>query len=225
VRGLLLVWLCACRINFDAQGDAGADTFDTRPGTTITFGERPASQRKGVTTDTRLDENQANANYGGSEDLSIAQFTANGEHSLLRFDLTSIAPGTPVVGARLMLARLDYGDELPGMLRLREVAESWLEGSNTGMPGTGATWSTRDGTIPWSTAGATPAQLLGTIDSADEMVAPIDAALVQRWIDTPATNHGVMLDAVPSVHVHVHASESALLGGAGRPELAVDIVE
>lgn len=216
--------LCACRIGFDTlnTGDAG----DAGTSETVTFGERPASQRKNVTTDATLDQSMASANFGGAEDLSIAEFVANGEHGLLRFDLSSIAPGTPVLAARLHLVRRDYGDEAPGSIELRLLAESWVEGTNMGMPGTGATWTTRDGATAWTTPGGTTTQVITTATpTAAEVVFALDPSVVQGWIDAPATNFGVLATvAVNTAHYHFYTRDSPL-DMTARPELALDLVQ
>ena len=75
--GWLLVGLCACRINFeeisDANGDARRDGNDVLPGSTITFGERPASNVKNVTSDAYIDFSSPTFNFGATEDLSVAE--------------------------------------------------------------------------------------------------------------------------------------------------------
>jgi hypothetical protein len=215
--------LCACRIGFDATGDArqadGAEAI-----TTITFGERPTSQRKNVTRDTYVDE-QTSFNYGNTEDLSVAEFTANAEHTFIRFDVSSIPAGTSVAGARLSLTKVDYGDEMPGTLEVRLLGESWVEGTNNGTPGSGATWLTRDGTTPWTTPGGTATRSLATAATSASVVT-IDREVVQQWVDSAAANDGLLVTVTNNMaHVHFHARGSDLLGMTARPELAVDVVQ
>ncbi len=212
--------LCACRINFDPLGDGGATPL------TITFGERPTSQRKNVTTDARLEQAQPVRDYGGGEDLSVASFVGSGEHAVLRFDLSSLPAGTLVVAARLSLTRLDYGDETLGTVVLSLVGESWQEGTGTGTNGTGVSWSTRDGTQPWATAGGTSLPPVVTFMPSLASVVALDPASIQRWVDEPTTNAGFLFAmASNDTHLHFHASESPLVGMMARPELALDIVQ
>jgi hypothetical protein len=227
MRGWWLVGLCACRIGFDARptdADVDLDTSDAAI-TTITFGERPTSQRTNVTRDAYIDE-QTSFNYGGTEDLSVAEFAGNVQHSLIRFDVSSIAPGTTVVGARLLLVRLDYGDETPGTLEVRLLGESWVEGTNNGSPGPGVTWMSRDGTTAWTTPGGTTTRSLGTLaPDGDDVIATIDPAVVQQWVDAQATNHGLLLTVVGNTpHYHMHSRSSDLISAA-RPELAIDVLQ
>src|SRR5690606_25436858 len=113
----------------------------------------------------------------------------------LRFDLSSLAPGTAVVGAHLALAKIDFGDEAPGPLDVRFVVESWVEGTSNGVPGAGgASWAGRDVLLAWTTPGGTTTGTVTTIDpESAEFVVQLPAQLVQTWVDDPATNNGVLL--------------------------------
>jgi hypothetical protein len=227
MRGWWLVALCACRFHFDEQArvdDGGIDAIDAST-TTITFGERPTSQRQGVTTDVTLDESAPGMNFGGAEDLSLAEFTVSGEHALIRFDLSSIASGTSVTAARLSVVRLDYGDETPGSIEARLVGESWVEGTSAGTPGSGANWTSRDGASMWTTAGGTTTAALAAVTpTAAEITFAFEAAVVQDWVDAPATNFGVLLTVgINTAHYHLHSRNSMLVGMTARPELAVDL--
>jgi len=216
-----LTGLCACRIGFDeiTETDAGDVAF-----TTLTFGERPTSQHKNVTRDATVLGRMANANFGDLEDLSISDFMQPDiEHALIRFDLSSVAPATPVKAARLALARLDLGDEMPGEIEVRLVGESWTEG--TGMSGSGASWSTRDGTIAWTQPGGTTTLSLASLTPPATMLeVALDPAIVQGWIDLAANNDGVSIRARnANVHYHFHSRNSAM--AALRPELAIDLAQ
>lgn len=239
VCSLVLAGAClvgACRFGFDELANADAasgalpDTLDApddsgglmAPG--ITFGERPSSDRTGVTTDATLDESSAVANWGGASAMALSAFTTYREHGVVRFELSSLAPGTPVVGARLALAKVDFGDETPGPLEVRLLGESWVEGTSNGVPGAGgASWSGRDALMAWTTPGGTTTGTVTTVtpDSTDFVVL-LPAQLVQTWIDDPATNHGVLLaPSATGAHFHLHSRESTADGGTHRPELTI----
>jgi hypothetical protein len=228
MRGWLLVALCACRINFDdvrgELGDARSDgSADVGAVTTVTFGERPTSQRKNVTSDAFVGSLTPMLNFGGTEDLSLAEFTMNSEHTLLRFDLSSIAAGSSVAGARLHVTRLDYGDETPGPIEVRLLGEGFVEGTNMGAPGTGVSWATRDGSAAWVTPGGTTAGTLATLTpTSDDIMVTLDAQLVQSWVDNPTTNLGVLFTVgLNTAHFHLHSRNSTV--AAARPELAIDL--
>ena len=229
-----VVALCACRIGFDARTDAPAQPADAADApapdapadaaiTTITFGERPTSQRTNVTTDAYISQGVTNQNHGSDEDLSLAEFAGTAEHSLLRFDLSSIPPGTPVVAARLALAKINLGDETAGPVVVRLLGESWTEGN--GMPGSGVTWQTRDGIAAWMTGGGTTTQALASIPSPpNSFTVTLAPAIVQMWIDAPGSNNGVLITVgVNNAHYHLHARDSLMNNGMSRPELAIDV--
>ncbi|HEY5927531.1 MAG TPA: DNRLRE domain-containing protein [Kofleriaceae bacterium] len=220
--GFLLV-LGACRINFDP----GLDDAGDGPIATITFGERPTSQRKAVTRDASLSEMDPTINFGRADDLSISQFTANREHALVRFDVSSLPATSQVVGARLHLRLLDYGDEMPGPVEVRVMRESWMEGTGNDDPATdGASWNTRDGVQPWSTPGGTASGPLVTAASnGGELVIELPASLVETWVSMAVANDGLMITAATAqTHYHFHAGNSAQNASA-RPELAIDIAQ
>jgi len=236
LRACTIVMFFGCRHGFDPDAggatDARPDTAATSDGTadvpasiaTITFGERPTSQHKTVTIDTTLNEGVAIQNNGGSEDFSTEASTGNNHHGLVRFDLTSVPAGTLVVAAQLRLGRYDTGDEVTGVVSIRRVTESWVEGTSNGTPGSGATWNSRDGVTAWSTAGGTTSVLLASATpTMAETTFMLSTVVVQEWIDTPSSNHGMLIavDAAPT-HYHFHASES-LLVPALLPELALDL--
>ncbi len=245
----LLVAAClagGCRFGFDelASADAtGGPVSDARgvvdaPGAPddsgglmvpgITFGERPTSDHKGVTTDATLDESSPIANWGGASAMSLSAFTSYREHGVLRFDLSALAPGTPAIGARLALAKVDYGDETPGPLEVRFVAESWVEGTSNGVPGAGgASWSGRGTLMAWTTPGGTTSGTITTVTpDAPELVVLLPAQLVQTWIDDPATNNGVLLaPGATGAHFHLHSRESTADGGSHRPELTIVLAQ
>jgi len=233
-----VVLLCACKLGFDARIappdapdtafiDAAIDTpIDTPVGTTtITFGERPTSQRKIVSYDTALAEALPTQNNGAAQDLALEAEPNNRFHSLLRFDLTSVAPGTQLVAARVKLVRLDYGDEVNGAIVIYRITESWVEGTGDAMvvlPG--ATWQARDGTTVWTTTGGTISTMLAMLTPpsvAFDVALPV--AVVQEWIDDPQINHGMLLKSVAEpTHVHLHQSDSTATDL--RPELELVLV-
>ena len=229
--------LAACRLGFESRRatDAANDTttsdapivdaaiIDNPPGTmTLTFGERPTSLRQSVTTDTTLAQQMSAENNGAGEDMGLEEANNFRTRALLRFELSSVPPGTVVVDARLKLVHVNYNDEMVGQVVVRLVTESWVEGAGDGMVvQPGVTWATRDGTTTWMTPGGTTSTLLATVTPLPpqtEIVLPV--AAVQNWIDTPSENNGVQLaSAAEPTHYHFYQASGPMPSGC--PELTL----
>ncbi len=134
--------------------------------------------------DTYLAKGQPNTNFGNDGYLYIGGNDIL--RSVLKFDVSSIAPN-PVVSAKLYV----YYDAFSGggtahALRAYDVTTPWAEGT--------ATWNT-----PWSVPGGDYVEpAAASVDIANDTGTwkVLDVtALVQRWVTDPATNNGVMLRA------------------------------
>lgn len=152
------------------------------------------------------------ASNARGENLSVGQ-DAGGilRRALIRFDLSSIAPGSIVHSAELVLFnsaprhRGDYDVTLHRLLR------GWGEGpSNGGSAGASGTAGAGDATwaravhpdIAWDTPGgdfvpeASASTLVGIPSRSYAWSSPSMVADVQSWIDTPGSNHGWLLRGV-----------------------------
>ena len=151
--------VAGCRIHFDALGGDAQGATDGRindvlPPNTVTFGERPTSTYQNVTADTWVDDTIGTHNFGRDVELSLAAAPSNGEHILIRFDLSALAPGTPIVGARLLLGHIVSGDEIAGNLTIARITEAWEEGNGLDSVDF-ASWFDRMPSTPWTTDGGT----------------------------------------------------------------------
>jgi len=91
------------------------------------------------TDDAMIDEYAPNWNTGDKTYMTIRN-TGNGpweKSGVLRFDISSIPPGTPIPSATLNLYYYSWGDNYPGgrPLRCRRITSDWDEDS--------VTWNTR----------------------------------------------------------------------------------
>ena len=141
---------------------------------------------------------QPTMNYGTLNDISLF---AGGtlERGLIRFELSSIAPGTLVVAARLELERVDYGDDLVGGLALRLAGEAWTEAT--------ATWNERQTGTAWSSGGGTVSAAIATVatPTTTAVVLTVPVTLRQSWIDAPATNFGFSVTGSDEgIDMHYH---------------------
>lgn len=165
--------------------------------------------------DTELDATNPSKNYGASPSLQLKQ---NTYLPLLRFDLSTLPPGSRITDAQLVLYREDPGSlslSLRGVDAFR-VLEAWIPGTKNGATSAdGATWQTRDGTTGWQVAGA-------TIDTASALdyahyhsyLSPPSISwavtnLVQGWIDGRYPNYGLILNPSSSFTEGYGATEAA----------------
>lgn len=197
------------RIGFDpAQLDATTGTIETR------FGERPTSTITGVTIDTEIDQGSPTTPEDGSTvDIDVNPNTQNG---LLRFEVSAIQPGTAIAHVEL-LVHTEVGNVSVASLLVFELLEPWNEGT--------ATWEEREQGKRWITAGANipsrGAVVVGEIFAmgADtEYSTEVPVSLVQRWVDMPVQNFGLILVNSQTDDISLVSSEGA---PNARPELRV----
>jgi len=164
--------------------------------TVVVLGETPDADVSGVTADSWLNSSASTLNYGGDDVIRLDRIPD--QNGLLRFDLTSIPAGTEVVAVALrMWTESGFGND--GVVQLYPVIEAWDEGDLDGAAGA-ASWNERVAGVQWLGHGATGASRSPTLsDDAParldgvELVFSIPAAVVQGWIDDPASNNGWVL--------------------------------
>jgi|ERR1035437_709417 hypothetical protein len=118
--------------------------------------------------------------------------------SLIRFDLGSyLVPIPTVTGAKLILNI----DQVYGTITFKayELTHAWALGTNCVAAQAGyACWNDY-GAAGWTTAGGdydpTPVSDAITVTSPGYGVLTLNAAIVQKWLNTPATNYGLILIA------------------------------
>jgi len=183
----------------DAMRDGSTMQMDApidAAGAAVSFGERTGSQHTGVTTDTWLSSTSQAANYGGDDNFSVSPVNVG----LLRFDVSAIAPSTPIVAAELHIKTEDFG-LASGSVQVFQVLQAWTEGTGQGASGV-ANYTQRMSATSWANAGAgTPgsrsstmlAQFVPAAISTDYTVTfnAAGVAMVQSWVDTPSSNAGM----------------------------------
>ncbi|MGB5538984.1 MAG: DNRLRE domain-containing protein, partial [Gammaproteobacteria bacterium] len=145
--------------------------------------------------DTLLDSFYDIRNYGGASYLQVHDNGSDWQqYPLIRFDLARLPRGAAVRSARLELRLLNVNG--PGKATIHQVTRSWVEGSKSGGGiADGATWLTRDGTSPWTSAGGdinTPVVAETAINGGETWVSWEIAPLVERWL-TGEPNHGLLI--------------------------------
>ena len=199
-------------------------TNTPNPSTTHSFrnGSAPTSGYAG-NTDTTLSQANPTINYGGAADLLIdgddPSRSGNDKAALLRWDISAIPPGSIVQGAELTL---QVSNASPNTYGVYEIKRSWAE--NT------ATWQQAQSGTAWQSPGAA-----GTADRGSTLLGEITPsstgayvitlnnaglALVQSWINNPATNHGLIIaDTDQKNGIDVYSSETTAI--ANRPVLSI----
>jgi hypothetical protein len=190
----VLMWsaIAACgRVAFDAF-----DAFENDIGDEVAFqdGIAPDPSYAG-TRDATLDSNVPMDRMGDNPIISADGSHLAGEQVLLlAWNISMIPPGRRVANATIILARNGSNDPYPVHALGRtfdELSTSWLEAA------AGMTWEVAGARGP---SDRSPG-VIATVPAMpmDEMVAlaiPLTTegvAIVQRWIDDPSSNQGVVI--------------------------------
>lgn len=204
-----------------AAPDAAAATV------TLLFGETDDADVTAVTVDTYLDAANPTFNYGA--DVAARVDADPARVALLRFDISSIAPGATVTAAELAITTAADALE-EGTVQLYEVTESWAEGDAvaTAAP---ANWTQRTSNNDWTTAGAgsgsrAPAAMSEVAPSTAATRYPIalPIELVQRWVADPTSNLGLVLVPVNAATHGVDFESSESAATASRPALSITFI-
>lgn len=166
--------------------------------------------------DTYIAEHQSKANFGGSPTIKVdgdaPKKSGRDQRGLLRWDLTTIPQGKTVTAASL---KIYVQTAAPGAsYEIVRVLEAWGE--------TTATWNT-----PWKNkpGGNIGAETLGVVSAASKGPLTVNLnsaglAVVQSWVDAPASNFGVMIFDTNVTDV-LEFSQSENSDPAWRPTLTV----
>jgi hypothetical protein len=170
---------------------------------TLLFPVIGSAQQLPVIADTELSSLSPTKNFGTSPTLAV-----DSAHSvLLNFDLANLLPAgvtaSQVNRARLILFPNTVTTK--GSFKVVDVSGSWSEGA--------VTYSTR----PALSSGSTTA----SVTTAFTYVEVPLLALVQTWITTPSSNHGIELQGVGSTSFILDSKENTATSRA--PSLLVDV--
>ncbi len=240
-RRAVCLWAlaCACSTDIgDPQGGGGfvpppdaapaadaAPTADTSPAAVgLLFGETDDADVTGVTVDTYLDSANPSFNYGA--DLIARVDDDPSTVALLRFDLSSIAPGVTITVAELSITTAADALE-EGSIQVYEVTEDWAEGDAVGAAAP-ANWTQRTATSDWTAAGAGTGSRATTAMSelvpgatATRYPVTLPTDLVQRWVDDSSTNRGLVLVPIDAATHGVDFESSESATAASRPTLFI----
>jgi|GEM_PF-714396 len=170
-------------------------------------------------TDVRLQSDEATVNFG--EDVSLLVDGSPDYATLMRWDLSAVAPGVEVTSAFLNVYVTNTSiDEYS----LYPVRASWDENV--------ASWNQAMTGVPWAQAGAADVQdrlgeAIGTLAAPDSgwvrvELNDVGRAWVANWINNPATNHGLVIQNFDSAEdgIDFLSSEAPVAEFRPRLELA-----
>lgn len=185
----------------------------------------------------------SNANGAGASLFAGNNGSGQTRRGLIRFDVSSLAPGSVVESARLELYVDQTANATARTISLHPILESWTEGSTDpgGLQGQGAagsagdvTWSSRSlPSLAWTTPGGTfggasaSASVTGVGWYAWEATTSMNVAMlgnIQDWIDTPGTNAGWMIVGVETGTSTVKRFVSSEGDSAFAPKLTLTVI-
>lgn len=137
------------------------------------------------------------SNFGTDPTLNIAP----GNAALVRFDLTSIPPGT--IFAKVYLRVFVDKVTTPGTLSYALLTSSWTETTVTSSPSAGAAFATAPVTL------------------ANSFVLVDITSQAQIWLASPATNFGVRITGIGAATVALDSKENGATSHPAALELAV----
>ncbi len=193
------------------------------PSISVAFqnGALPSSGYSG-NDDTTLSQANPTSNYGTDVlliDGDDPGGSGNDKSPLLRWEIDAIPPGSIVQEASISLNVFNVS---PNTYQMYAIERDWLEDQ--------ATWQEYRSGSAWQTAGAS-----GTLDRGSSAIAEMTTnstgehvislnsaglALVQSWINSPASNNGVIITNSSNTDgLDIYSSETATV--SSRPKLSV----
>ena len=170
------------------------------------------------TRDTKLVSGSPNSVFGHASDLEIDG--SPDKSVLIKWNVESVAAGSQVNAASITL---DVTNKSSSTYGLYEMLRPWTEDT--------ANWGQFGTSSPWSENGAAGngdrgEQTLGTMKASSTGAYTIDLnaaglAVVQRWVDDPSTNHGIVFQDYHNASdgADFHSREAS--NPADRPRLEI----
>ncbi len=177
----------------------------------------PLTTTLAATADTYIDSSGKTTNFGSSPNLVV--YGNPDDAALLQWDLSSIPAGSTLQSATFSL---NVTNTSTNTYEIYALNRSWTQSQ--------ATWKKADNGNTWQTAGA-----LGSLDRGTTVLGTVTAsalgtrtivlnaaglAVVQGWIDDPATNFGFVIQDYANANKDdlVFSSKEATIA-ADRPQL------
>ena len=156
------------------------------------------------TADTYIDQADADTSFHTNMRLKIKQ--PDQKRPLLKFDLSTVPPGSTILEANLYLYT-DWYVSVPGRsttVSIYKLHRNWVPSETT--------WRRFNATTFWHTEGADHSTDRSEIASASTVVNAVNKQftwnvrdLVQSWVDNPGSNYGMILICDFSVEYRFYA--------------------
>lgn len=208
----------------DARPDA-APPPDAAPQFTMSFGETGNANVSGVTSDTWINGEFPDRNYGAS--VEVRSDGDPPRFGMLRFDVSALPTPAIVTRVDLHITTTAQGALTKGSMRAHRILEAWGEGDGndtTGAPN----FSERTVGVPWAAAGVGPGSrensvLVSFVPSLAQRryAIGLPTSLVQGWLDDASRNYGIVFvgHKTENLSMRFHSSESSSV--VERPLLVV----
>ncbi len=173
------------------------------------------------TTDATISEPVPNQNYGSGSTLYVDGDNGSGKDygALIKWDLSGISPGTKVSSASITLTVTDSSSQTYEAYMLKRAWVEWT-----------ATWNNYDSGKPWEVAGAKgsldrDAAVAGTITplAKGKRTFTLNPAVVQSWVDNPASNHGIIIADTANTDGFDFYSREAAPDATQQPQLTINL--
>jgi hypothetical protein len=170
--------------------------------------------------DTHIFENAPRKNYGTVTCLGVGgdepAGTGKDKSALLEWDLSAIPAGSKISSASVTL---NVTNNSPETYQAYELERPWVESA--------ATWLLYAAGNSWQIAGAKGSLDRGTTVVGDvspsatgKQTFALSSAVVQGWVDDPATNNGIVIANATNTDGFIFSSREASNAGS-RPQLQV----
>jgi hypothetical protein len=183
-----------------------------------------ATESRSLTSsaDAQILEHAPTKNYGAATSLgvngNVPSGSAKDEFALVKWDLSGIVPRTQINSA---LVTLNVTTASPQTYQAYVLKKPWVESA--------ATWNVYSSGKPWEVAGAKgsldkEATVAGSITPSvkGKNTLTLPLAVVQDWVDNPATNQGIII-ANPSSTRGFNFNSREVTDPARRPQLTLDL--
>jgi len=163
-------------------------------------------------------------NYGADTQIGVDTYYAYSDaNSLLKFDLSAIAPSVRIINATLELYMNSPSDN-GGPVGVHQMTRTWNEGTGSGGTAPGATWNVSASGVPWTTPGGDFNPVPVTVTNVTPYTAGWNGwdltSLVSDWVSGVTSNHGLMLKMqVSGRAAYFHSSDYS--NAALRPKLTI----